>query len=149
MKKYSPIPTRKPKRQILLVGDILVARDLLQILLVSEGFSVVAARSGKDARREITDRIFDLVIVDLIMPEMDGIEAVFALIGWQPALPIIALSSADARRASGSLGLAGTFWGANCRELARPFASAGLLTVIAELLAAGAPAPLQPLLHHA
>jgi two-component system response regulator PilR (NtrC family) len=60
--------------KILIVDDEQSMRDFLAIMLKKEGHEVVAAGTGNDALKAIQAEIFDLVITDVKMPGMDGIE---------------------------------------------------------------------------
>ena len=59
---------------ILVVDDNEVNRDLLSRRLVSAGYAVATAASGPEALEALTEGRFDLVLLDVMMPEMDGLE---------------------------------------------------------------------------
>jgi len=67
-KKYSNIP------KILVVDDEDVLRQMLTDVLQEEGFDVEIARNGFEAIGKINKNHFDLIITDVMMPEVDGIE---------------------------------------------------------------------------
>jgi CheY-like chemotaxis protein len=74
--------------------NLLVAEELLH----SSGLEVVCAASGSDAVREAKDARFDLIFMDHMMPDMDGVEAtaqIRDLGGWNAGVPIIALTAND------------------------------------------------------
>ena len=63
-------------KNILIVDDEeLITKSLLK-LLNKEGYLVAVAKSGKEALEKIKDSDFDLIISDVRMPEMDGIETI-------------------------------------------------------------------------
>jgi DNA-binding NtrC family response regulator len=62
-----------PKR-VLVVDDEQNSREGLSKILTKEGYSVHTAENGKKALIEAENNRFDLIITDLRMPEMDGIE---------------------------------------------------------------------------
>jgi CheY-like chemotaxis protein len=62
--------------KILLVDDDKLILMTLKRLLTREGYQVTTALNGQWALRKIEDDGFDLIISDIKMPEMDGIEAV-------------------------------------------------------------------------
>ncbi len=64
---------------ILLVDDDDLVRQTLSMLLEREGFSVVSAASGREALEKARQRTFDLVISDVRMSEMNGVQTVAAL----------------------------------------------------------------------
>jgi CheY-like chemotaxis protein len=59
---------------VLAVDDDERARELLRVVLVAEGYRVVTAASGPDALEAIRARIPDILLIDLVMPGMDGME---------------------------------------------------------------------------
>jgi len=59
---------------VLVVDDEQVIRDILCDFLSSEGFRVTAVSDGTEALSELNERTYDLMITDLKMPEMGGIE---------------------------------------------------------------------------
>ena len=61
-------------RPVLVVEDDEAARDLLQRILISEGWSVTTAANGQEALQRLTESLPGLILLDLLMPEMGGIE---------------------------------------------------------------------------
>src|SRR3989304_3516986 len=59
---------------ILLVDDDEIACQLLAEVLTDEGYKVDTVRSGKEAVKNTETTFYDLVITDLMMPEIDGLE---------------------------------------------------------------------------
>lgn len=68
--------SKAPEPLILIVEDDADNRQLLGSLLRKQGYGVVEAENGKDAVTEAARHNPDLVLMDLAMPEMDGVEAV-------------------------------------------------------------------------
>jgi two-component system OmpR family response regulator len=62
--------------RVLVIDDDLLARDLVANALRPEGFEVVTAASGDEGLALAQERPPDLVICDLVMPDMDGFEVV-------------------------------------------------------------------------
>jgi CheY-like chemotaxis protein len=86
-------PSRSnPPRTILVVDDEEAMRELFRRMLQRAGFSAVTAVNGRDALERFRERRIDAVITDMVMPEMDGIEVIRALLAERPRLPIIAVS---------------------------------------------------------
>lgn len=65
--------------RILIVDDEVQIRMLLRQLLEKEGFEVDEAQDGLIALRKFRENPFDLVILDLIMPEKEGVETIIDL----------------------------------------------------------------------
>jgi len=82
----------QPLPAILVVDDDDGMRHLLRRMLERAGFAVVTAAHGREALERIRTRTIDVVITDMVMPEMDGIELTRALVAEYPGLPIIAIS---------------------------------------------------------
>ncbi len=61
------------KEKILVVDDERSMREFLGIMLAKEGYSVTQCPDGETAVRQVEEDIFDLVIMDIRMPKMDGI----------------------------------------------------------------------------
>jgi len=78
---------------ILIVDDEPPIRRLLRTSLASQGFQVTEAANGRSALVEIEHSHPDLVILDLGLPDMDGLEVIRALRGGGDAVPILVLSS--------------------------------------------------------
>ena len=84
-----------PRRQILIVDDLDNNREVLVNFLTPLGFEIMEASSGADAIALITSQLPDLVVLDLVMPELDGLAVTRHLrqeSAWQD-LPIIIVSA--------------------------------------------------------
>jgi two-component system, sensor histidine kinase and response regulator len=77
----SLVDGRDPARalQILLAEDNPINQKLATRLLVKRGHQVVVAANGKEALAALAERAYDLVLMDVQMPEMDGLDATRAL----------------------------------------------------------------------
>ncbi|MGF7662741.1 two-component system response regulator GlrR [Klebsiella pneumoniae] len=83
---------RKPAR-LLLVDDDPGLLKLLGMRLVSEGYSVVTTESGPEALRVLGREKVDLVISDLRMDEMDGLQLFSEIQKGHPGMPVIILTA--------------------------------------------------------
>ncbi|KAF0224810.1 MAG: two-component response [Rhodospirillaceae bacterium] len=84
--------------RILIVEDTRLMRDSLVDVLTELEHEVVTAENGAEAVDMIAaGQVFDLIITDIIMPEMDGIEAILEVQTMSPETPIIAISGGSAR----------------------------------------------------
>ena len=77
---------------IIVIEDEAQIRRFLRTTLTSEGYKVIEAETGKQGLNEATTRKPDLIILDLGLPDMDGIEVVKELRAWS-SVPIIILSA--------------------------------------------------------
>ncbi|MDQ0061351.1 response regulator transcription factor [Paenibacillus harenae] len=79
-------------RRILVVDDEREIADLIEIYLKNEGFETVKAYDGEQALDLFGKHSFDLVILDIMMPKMDGLE-VCRRLRQDQAVPILMLSA--------------------------------------------------------
>jgi CheY-like chemotaxis protein len=77
---------------ILVAEDNEVVRDVLRELLEQEGYTVAVCETGRAALEHLQSGSVDLVIADLIMPEMDGIELIRRVHLLRPEVKVIAIS---------------------------------------------------------
>jgi len=77
---------------IIVIEDEAQIRRFLRTTLASEGYQVIEAETGKQGLTEAAMRKPDLIILDLGLPDMDGIEVVKELRAWS-SVPIVILSA--------------------------------------------------------
>ena len=78
---------------VLVVDDDPVARDLLAEVLAKEGYRVAAAGGGAEALELARGTPIDLAIVDLRMPDVDGLAVLRGLHGLRPGVPVVILTA--------------------------------------------------------
>jgi DNA-binding response OmpR family regulator len=78
--------------KIFVIDDDSAVTDLLSVLLNTQGFNVWATNSSSEGLTQIREKTPDLVILDLMMPEMDGWEVCKAVRAFSN-VPIIVLSA--------------------------------------------------------
>jgi two-component system sensor histidine kinase/response regulator len=78
---------------ILLIEDEARLRDNLQTLLQSEGYHVTAAQNGAEGIKRLRQESFDLVITDLVMPEIDGFQVLEYLKGYSPETVVVVMTA--------------------------------------------------------
>ncbi|MGE8329913.1 MAG: hybrid sensor histidine kinase/response regulator [Paraburkholderia nemoris] len=91
------LTARRVTRRVLVVDDSLTVRELERKLLATRGYDVTIAVDGMDGWNAVRGEHFDLVITDIDMPRMDGIELV-TLIKRDPqlqSLPVMIVSYKD------------------------------------------------------
>ncbi len=79
--------------KVLLIDDDGDLRQLLRRFLVRSGFEVLEAGHGREALNLLRGGAVDLIVTDIIMPDMEGIELILELRRSHPGLPIIAMSA--------------------------------------------------------
>ncbi|MDP2915027.1 MAG: sigma-54 dependent transcriptional regulator [Candidatus Aminicenantes bacterium] len=75
------------------IDDEPVIHDILSQLLTSEGYEVEISGSGEEALEKYTAQRFDLVLLDLLMPGMDGIEVLRAIKRIQPQAVVVIITA--------------------------------------------------------
>ena len=97
--REEPLPASAPvRRNILLAEDNEPNRRLAEKFLRMRGHTVTAVANGRQALDALAGGCFDLVLMDVSMPEMDGLEATMAVrthdgSAFDPAIPIIAVTA--------------------------------------------------------
>ena len=86
------------KKKVLVVDDDEGLRDLYEEELEGDGYEVLTAKNGKDALQQLKNGKPDLVVLDIIMPKMDGMEALGRIIKQDGTIPVILHSSNSAYR---------------------------------------------------
>ena len=76
-------------KPILVVDDDEGIRALLTAELTDEGYRVLSATNARDALKMVETEPMDLVILDIRMPGMDGLEALPRILGLKEGLPVI------------------------------------------------------------
>ena len=116
---------------ILIIEDYSDTRELLSALLKSNGYNVVEAEDGIEGILKAGWSYPDLILIDLSLPEMDGVEAAFRIHaqGKLSRTPIFAVSAYLTEAVEGDVRAAG------CMEVfAKPFDGEALLERIRDTL---------------
>ncbi|MGA1196078.1 MAG: response regulator [Candidatus Latescibacterota bacterium] len=119
---------------ILVVDDSKEIRLMLDDFLKLEGHTVFLAENGECGQRIFLSQgqEIDLLISDIYMPEMDGLEFIRMVLAKRPDMKVIAMSAGDTKGNLASLGFAGDF-GAQ-ELLSKPFRMPDLLAAVNRLL---------------
>lgn len=81
------------KVQILVVDDDVSHCTILQALLRGWGYQVALAHNGLQALEQIQHQVFDLVLCDIRMAEMDGIATLKEIKAYNPAIPVLIMTA--------------------------------------------------------
>lgn len=79
--------------EILIIEDDKAIRNLLKVALAQEGHTVSAAGTAREGLDHVVKNIVDLIILDLGLPDMDGINVVETVRSFSESLPIIVVSA--------------------------------------------------------
>ena len=81
------------KAKILVADDETSHRQMIEAVLVAEGYEVTQAEDGQAAISAVEDRFYDLVIMDVRMPNVDGIQALQKIKQISPDIPVIIMTA--------------------------------------------------------
>lgn len=85
-------PSESTTPVVLLVDDSQDERDMYTAQLEATGYTVQVAVNGEDALKRVAAGAPDVVVMDLVMPVLDGWEAIRRLKETNPSVPVIVLS---------------------------------------------------------
>ena len=121
--------------RILVIDDDDLVRSTLVRMLERSGFDIVTAKNGREGLAQFHAEPPDLVVTDVIMPDLDGIDTIMILRQESPGIPIIAVSGGGKAHAMQFLDAAQKL-GADF-ILPKPFRQSDLVSAIARLLEPG------------
>jgi CheY-like chemotaxis protein len=114
--------------KILYVEDNPLVREVTAELLAQEQRQIVACADAEEALKVFRENSFDIVITDVSLPHMSGIDLARGLLRVKPRLPIIIASGY-------ALDFGLENWGANVRAIIKPFEGAEIEALIGDLVA--------------
>ena len=82
-----------PMARILVVEDDAEMRDLLSDELSDEGYEVTEAENGEDAAQKLSHMVFDVIITDMRMPKVGGMELLTSVRKAHPMIPVIMITA--------------------------------------------------------
>jgi DNA-binding NtrC family response regulator len=109
---------------VLVVDDHEEIRELLREILEDDGYTVVEAGDGRGALAALRVSRIDLVLTDLVMPELEGLGTIREILRLAPGIPVVAMSGA----AGGTYLQAARLMGA-CETLRKPFSATAILRI--------------------
>jgi CheY-like chemotaxis protein len=118
---------------ILIIDDDAAVSRTLSLILTRAGYQVSTVTSGRKGLEMLSEGRFDLVLTDIIMPELDGIEAIRRIRTDHPGLRIIAMSGGGQIDKADFLHMAEAL-GAD-RVLEKPVRSERLLELVGSVMA--------------
>jgi DNA-binding response OmpR family regulator len=124
-----------PSKTILIVDDELGILVSLQFLLEQNGFRVVFAQSGRDAFDALEKSKPDLILLDIMLPDLDGYE-IFQMIRANPTWDGIKVIFLTAKNRGGDIAK-GLNLGVDA-YITKPFSNAELLAAVNTLIGAAA-----------
>lgn len=118
--------------RILYVEDNDIVREITTELLMQNHPHVVASRTAEEALQEFKNAAFDVVITDISLPAMSGLDLSRTILGLKPNMPIIVASGYF-------MDLSLQTFGPSVRAIIKPFEVEEIDALIMELCAAAAP----------
>jgi CheY-like chemotaxis protein len=80
-------------KHILLVEDVYYNQVLIESLLIDWGYTVSIVKNGEEALCSLKDEVFDLIVLDIMMPVMDGFTFLEEMSKAKIDLPVVILSA--------------------------------------------------------
>jgi DNA-binding response OmpR family regulator len=120
-------------KKILVIDDDGLTRGLVKVTLEKAGYAVSTEKNGKDGVVQFKQRKFDLVITDISMPVLGGIDAIILMRKENPTVPIIAMSGVE--RSLSFLKMADYFTAD--ATIQKPFDPKALSALVKKVLKAG------------
>lgn len=124
----------KPPAKILVVDDDAANTAVISCILSAQGYDVTSATTGREAMRLLGQDRFAVVVTDLLMPDMDGIELI-ANIRKMTRRPLIIAASGGGMSYDASQPLSIAVKMGAVGKLTKPFTADQLLRAVSEALA--------------
>jgi len=79
--------------RVLIIDDSSFQRKIITSIFTAEGYEITCAENGVEGLKSVTDHLPDIMILDLLMPEMDGMEVMDQMRRRGLQVPIIVLTA--------------------------------------------------------
>src|SRR5271157_2547933 len=120
-----------PKGSILVVDDELEIREGLELLLASEGYGVTSAATGEAGLARLEEQPFDLLLLDVSLPDRNGIDLLKEIRRRDPHLSVVLIT------AYGSIDMARTAFKSGALDyITKPWSNDELLAQVAQAVEA-------------
>jgi len=119
-------------KRILIIDDEQIVLEVLRKILELEGYEVATAANGDEGIELFSQKPFDLVITDMVMPEKDGLQTILDLRKETPDLAVIAMSGGGTISKERYLAVAGYLDG--IITITKPFSLESITGAVAKLL---------------
>lgn len=95
-----PVAEEEPSKgkTILVVDDSVVIRKMVEIALENEQYNIVSVATGKDALKYLDENDPDLIILDIMLPDVNGLDVLKAVKASKQQIPVVMLSAKDTPR---------------------------------------------------
>lgn len=124
-----------PSKRLLVVDDAMIMRAIIKDTAKKAGWEVVGeATNGAEAVLQFRDLKPDMTTLDIVMPEMDGVEALRAIRGEDPQARVVMISAIDQRAKLNECIQLGAL-----DFIVKPFDKQRLLSLFQTYLSSGAP----------
>ena len=98
--EVAPYPVPEGQKTILVVDDSIVIRKMVEIALENESYNVISVATGKEAFSFLDSKNPDLVILDIMLPDVNGLDILKA-IKAKTEIPVVMLSAKDTPKETG------------------------------------------------
>jgi CheY-like chemotaxis protein len=113
----------------LVIDDMVGVRESLRAALQAAGYDVTTANDGREGLAALADGMFDIVVTDIWMPEIDGLTVIKRIRAERPHLRVFAMTGGGPRLTIEAAGSIAEVWGAE-RVFVKPFDEAALVAAL-------------------
>jgi DNA-binding NtrC family response regulator len=116
-------------KRILIIDDRPTDRQAIRIPLEKAGYKTSEASNGREAIKSIESNTFDLIILDVILPDTHGLKLLMSIRDFKPNVPVIVLTAYEDSLEAFRFGELGAFY-----YLTKPFLRKALIELVVEAL---------------